>query len=168
MKPVQEHLLDEIQWRSPPIAQSMGGVQTNTGNSFRRQRFIGSVNVYGYAVLPYFYHSPFFDATSNNAIITTQATYNLNLSYLVQTREAFEGRLKTMQGLEFMVSQDPSDNGQKVDHNGVWVIRKQNRRKRQGLDDEITPISSYFVVGENIYMAPSVGNVLESRLVRFP
>lgn len=167
MKAVQEPLLDEIQWRSPPIAQSMGGIQTNTGNSSRRRHVNCSTDVSGYIVLPYFYHSPFFDATSNNAIITTQATYNANLFYLVQTREAFEGRLRTMQGLEFMVSQDPSDNGQKVDHNGVWVIKKQNRRKRQGMDDEITPISSYFVVGENIYMAPSIGNVLESRLVRF-
>lgn len=117
-------------------------------------------------VLPYFYQSPFFDATSNNAIITTQATYNPTLFYLIQTREAFEGRLKTMQGLEYMVAHDPSDNGHMVENSGVWVIRKQNRRKRQGSDDDIVPISSYFVVGENIYMAPSVGNVLGSRLVR--
>ncbi len=116
-------------------------------------------------VLPYFYQSPFFDTTSNNAIISTQATYNPNLFYLIQTREAFEGRLKTMQGLEYMVSHDPSENGRVVDNSGVWVVRKQIRRKRQGTDDEITPISSYFVVGENIYMAPSVGNVLGSRLV---
>ena len=117
-------------------------------------------------VLPYFYQSPFFDATSNNAIITTQATYNPNLFYLIQTREAFEGRLRTMQGLEYMVAHDPSDNGRTIEHSGVWVIRKQNRRKRQGSDDEVVPISSYFVVGENIYMAPSVGNVLGSRVVR--
>lgn len=71
-----------------------------------------------------------------------------------------------MQGLEFMVTHDPSDKGTKHDHNGIWVIRKQNRRKRQGLQDEITGISSYFVVGENIYMAPSVGNIVGSRMVR--
>lgn len=70
-----------------------------------------------------------------------------------------------MQGLEYMVSQDPSDNDQKLENSGVWVIRKQIRRKRQGMDDEITPISSYFIVGENIYMAPSVDNVLGSRMV---
>ena len=116
-------------------------------------------------VLPYFYQSPFFDATANNAIITTQATYNPNLFYLIQTREAFEGRLRTMQGLEYMVAQDPSDNGHITENSGVWVIRKQNRRKRQGMDDDVIPISSYFVVGENIYMAPSVGNVLGSRVV---
>ena len=70
-----------------------------------------------------------------------------------------------MQGLEFMVTHDPSENDTKPDHSGVWVVRKQNRRKRQGAPDEVTGISSYYVVGENVYMAPSVGNILGSRLV---
>ena len=126
--------------------------------------FPSSLNV-SLAVLPYFAESPFFDATSNNATLTTQALYNPNMYYIIQTREAFEGRLRTMQGLEFMVTHDPSENDIKHDHSGVWVIRKQNRRKRQGLQDEVTGISSYYVVGDNIYMAPSVGNILGSRLV---
>jgi mediator of RNA polymerase II transcription subunit 6 len=48
---------------------------------------------------------------------------------------------------------------------GVWVIRKQTRRKRPPEEDEITLHSSYFVVGENIYMAPAVSDVLGSRMV---
>jgi len=48
---------------------------------------------------------------------------------------------------------------------GVWVIRKQTRRKRAGQEDEITVHSTYFVMGENIYMAPAVGDVIGSRLV---
>ena len=116
-------------------------------------------------VLPYFAESPFFDTTSNNATLTTQALHNPNMFYIIQTREAFEGRLRTMQGLEFMVTHDPSENDTKHDHSGVWVIRKQNRRKRQGAQDEVTGINSYYVVGENVYMAPSVGNLLGSRLV---
>lgn len=71
-----------------------------------------------------------------------------------------------MQGLEFMVTHDPSENGTKVENSGVWVIRKQNRRKRQGMQDEVTPISSYYVVNENVYMAPSVGSIIGSRMVR--
>lgn len=86
--------------------------------------------------------------------------------YLIQTRQAFEARLRTMQGLEFMVTADPSDNGTKTIENGVWVISKQNRRKVAGAEDLITPISSYFVVGENIYMAPVISQILGSRLVR--
>lgn len=70
-----------------------------------------------------------------------------------------------MQGLEFLVTQDPSENDTKQEHSGIWVIRKQNRRKRAGSDDEITPINSYFVVGENVYMAPTISSILSSRLV---
>ena len=70
-----------------------------------------------------------------------------------------------MQGLEFMVTLDPSENDTKHDHNGVWVIRKQIRKKRQAMQNEIAGITSYFVVGENVYMAPSIGNILSSRLV---
>jgi hypothetical protein len=92
--------------------------------------------------------------------------------HLIQTREGFEGHLRTMQGLEFMVAYGPVQNvqqqangGSSGEDTGVWVIRKQNRRKTQGAEDEITIVSTYFVVGENVYMAPSVGNVLGSRTV---
>ena len=117
-------------------------------------------------VLPYFAASPFFDAMSNNATLTTQALNNLNMFYIIQTRADFEARLKTMQGLEFMVTHDPSENDTKIPNSGVWVIRKQIRRKRQGMQDDITPISSYYVVNENVYMAPSVVNIIGSRMVR--
>ena len=120
-----------------------------------------------HSVLPYFSHSPFFDGTSNNAFITNQAAYNPNMFHLIQTREAFEGHLRTMQGLEYMVTQDPSANGSKVDHNGVWIIQKRQRRRGSGMKDELIGLNYYFVIGENIYMAPSVGNVLETRTVSF-
>ena len=71
-----------------------------------------------------------------------------------------------MQGLEFMVSHDPSEGDTKLNHSGVWVIRKQQRRKRQGMQDEVVGISSYYVVGETIFMASSVTNIISSRLVR--
>ena len=85
--------------------------------------------------------------------------------HIIQTREAFEARLKSMAGLEFTVTHDPSENGRKVENSGVWVIRKQNRRKRQGMEDEITALSSYFVIGLNITMAPTLSNVLGCRMV---
>lgn len=117
-------------------------------------------------VLPYFYQCPFFDQTSNNATLMTQATYNASMLHILQTREAFEGRLRTMQGLEFMVAFEPSQTvGSQDGSENVWVIRKQNRRKRPGLEDEITVLGSYFVVNENIYMAPSVGLVVNSVMV---
>ncbi|TVY91584.1 Mediator of RNA polymerase II transcription subunit [Lachnellula willkommii] len=116
--------------------------------------------IHSNSVLFYFAESPFFDKTSNNAVLFSQALYNQAMLPVIQTREAFEGRLKTMSGLEFMVAQEPAD---PVNGTGVWVIRKQTRRKKQGEEDEIALHSTYFVVGENIYMAPAVADVLGSR-----
>lgn len=145
--------MEEIFWRSPPSVHQMGG-------------FLHSNNI-----LFYFAESPFFDQTSNNASITVQATHNEAMRSSIETREAFEGRLRSMQGLEFMVTYDPlqaaaqSDTRFAHEPNNIWVIRKQNRRKRSGMDDEVTVISTYFVVGDCIYMAPSVASVVGNRIL---
>ncbi|RDA92337.1 hypothetical protein CP533_4384 [Ophiocordyceps camponoti-saundersi (nom. inval.)] len=137
--------LSEIQWRSPPILAHMGGLHSNT-------------------ILFYFAESPFFERTSNNAIIMSQAMNNMSMYHFIQTREAFEGRLKTMSGLEFVVGEEPAETGPGMG-TGVWVIRKQTRRKRYQEDDEITIHASFFVVGENIYMAPCLSDILASRIM---
>ncbi|OAQ95979.1 hypothetical protein LLEC1_02855 [Akanthomyces lecanii] len=138
--------LDEIQWRSPLLIQQMGGLHSNT-------------------ILFYFAESPFFERTSNNAVIMSQAMNNMSMYHFIQTREAFEGRLKTMSGLEFIVGEEPAESGPGMG-TGVWVIRKQTRRKRYQEEDEITVHASYFVVNENIYMAPTLADILASRIVR--
>ncbi|KAH6611553.1 med6 mediator sub complex component [Trichoderma cornu-damae] len=137
--------LDEIQWRSPQIVAQMGGLHSNT-------------------ILFYFAESPFFERTSNNAVIMAQAMNNMAMYHYIQTREAFETRLKTMSGLEFIVGEEPAETGPGAG-TGVWVIRKQTRRKRYQDDDEITVHASFFVVGENIYMAPTLADILASRIM---
>ena len=137
--------LDEIVWRSPEAAFEMQGIHSNS-------------------ILFYFARSPFFDPTSNNAILLNQAMYNQNLLPIIQTREAFQSRLKTMSGLEYIVAQEPAEMAPGTG-TGVWVIRKQIRRKRQGEEDEVIPHAAYFVVGEHVYMAPSVADVIGSRMV---
>ncbi|KAK4104851.1 MED6-domain-containing protein [Parathielavia hyrcaniae] len=84
------------------------------------------------------------------------------MTQYLATRELFEGRLKTMSGLEFVVAQEPADTGPGAG-TGVWVINKQTRRKRQP-EDEIIVHGTYFVVGENIYMAPSLADIISSRI----
>lgn len=77
-----------------------------------------------------------------------------------------------MQGLEFVVSYDPIQAAAQPDGrfahepSNIWVIRKQNRRKRTGLEDEVVVLSTYFIVGDCIYMAPSVASVVGNRIVR--
>lgn len=87
-----------------------------------------------------------------------------------------------MQGLEFMVTHDPlqeaaaaiataqrGTGAQNVpqEPSNIWVIRKQTRRKRAGMDDEVVGLDNFFVVGDSVYMAPSVWGVLGSRMVSF-
>ncbi|KAI5299753.1 hypothetical protein KEM56_002979, partial [Ascosphaera pollenicola] len=80
---------DEICWQSIPHLMQMGG-------------YLHANNV-----LYYFAESPFFDTSSNNANLVAQATHNEDMQRFTSTREAFEDRLKMMQGLEFVVSRDP-------------------------------------------------------------
>ncbi|KAL3457835.1 MED6 mediator subfamily complex component-domain-containing protein [Aspergillus heterothallicus] len=145
--------LEEILWRSPSHVQMMGG-------------YLHSNNI-----LFYFAESPFFDATSNNASLAIQANYNEAFRHFVETREAFENRLKSMQGLEFVVAYDPLQaaagaNAQFAhEPSNVWVIRKQMRRKRAGYEDEVVVLATFFVVGDCIYMAPSVASVVGNRIL---
>ncbi|KAK4110800.1 MED6-domain-containing protein [Canariomyces notabilis] len=134
--------LDEIQWRAPPDFEQ--GIHSNS-------------------VLYYFAQSPFFDKTSNNEVVFQQGLNNPNMTQFLATRELFEGRLKTMSGLEFVVAQEPAETGPGAG-TGVWVINKQTRRKRQGEEDEIIVHATYFIVGENIYMAPTLGDIISSRI----
>lgn len=76
-----------------------------------------------------------------------------------------------MQGLEFIVAYDPlqaaaqSDTRFAHEPSNIWVVRKQTRQKRAGQEDEVTVLSTYFVVGDCIYMAPSVASVVGNRIV---
>lgn len=78
-----------------------------------------------------------------------------------------------MQGLEFIVAYDPlqaaaqSDTRFAHEPSNIWVIRKQTRQKRAGQEDEVAVLSTYFVVGDCIYMAPSVASVVGNRIVSF-
>lgn len=142
----REPLLDELVWCNPYFIAQWGPLHNNT-------------------VLMYFADSPWCDPTSNNKTIMAQALYNPNLAAVVGTREAFEAHLKSMSGLEYVVAEAPAETGPGMG-TGVWVIRKQTRKKRGGnLEDEITVHADYFVIGENIYAAPSFADIMGSRLV---
>ncbi|KAH8772612.1 MED6 mediator sub complex component-domain-containing protein [Diaporthe sp. PMI_573] len=140
----KESAMDEIQWRNPAFIMQNGPLHTNT-------------------VLHYFATSPFFDPTSNNNVIQNQAQYNANLFHVLATREAFETRLRSMQGLEYIVAEQPAETGP-GQGTGVWVIRKQTRRKRPGQEDELTVHKDYFLVGENLYAAPTFADLMSSRM----
>ena len=74
-----------------------------------------------------------------------------------------------MNGLEFMIVGEPQTSPDPAlgPDTGIWIIRKQERRKRQGKEDEITVLGTYYLVGENMYQAPSVYDIVGNHLVGF-
>lgn len=143
----KETPLDETVWSHPQFIMQYGPLHNNT-------------------ILIYFADSPWCERTSNNKTIMNQALYNPAMAHVVATREAFEARLRSMSGLEYVVSEAPAETGP-GQGTGVWVIRKQTRKKRGGnLDDEVTVHASYYVIGQNIYPAPSLMDMMSSKLVR--
>lgn len=87
---------------------------------------------------------------------------------MCNNREAFESRLKSMNGVEYLIVGEP----QKIDDpaladTGIWVIRKQDRKKRVQKDDEVTVLGTYYIIGDNMYQAPSVYDIVGNRLVSY-
>lgn len=141
----KENALDEIVWCDPKFIHDHGPLHNNT-------------------VLMYFADSPWCDPTSNNRVIMAQSFFNANLANIVATRETFEERLRSMSGLEYIVSEAPEETGPGMG-TGVWVIKKQTRKKRNGQEDELTVHALYYIIGQNIYPAPSLMDVMSSKMV---
>jgi mediator of RNA polymerase II transcription subunit 6 len=141
-----EQPLDQISWRS---------------NDYLLQN-----GLHDNSVLFYFMDSPFFEGSSNNAVVFTQALAAADHA-TYGTRKAFESVLDKMSGLEFRVLQTPAETGY-LTGTGVWVIGKQTRQKdysAPNAPDQITLHATYFIVEETIYMAPTVADVINSRMV---
>jgi len=99
---------------------------------------------------------------SNNNVILQQANRFVEQRNLLDSRQAFEDAVRNMTsgGLQFMVIGEPEND------DGPWVIQKQQRTVQQGLEDEVEVLGTYWVVAEKIFMAPSVADILGSKIVR--
>jgi mediator of RNA polymerase II transcription subunit 6 len=100
-------------------------------------------------VLEYFSQSPFYDRSSNNQVLKMQSQFNENL----HGRLDLFKELQHMKGIEFVVGLEREPD--------MWIIRKQNRLS----PTEVRLLATYFVVNENIFMAPSIYSVVSSRLL---
>ncbi|KAI5849597.1 MED6 mediator sub complex component-domain-containing protein [Morchella snyderi] len=116
-----------------------------------------------FTVMDYFRLSTFFDNTSNNGTLFQQMQFRPEIRQELATPELFNARLRRMTGVEYMLATGSSDTG-------VWVIRKQLRRGVvRGEDgqevEDVSVLATYYVVGENVFMAPAVGAVLMNRML---
>lgn len=130
----------------------------------------------------YLTETPFFDWSSKNGLYFSQAQKNLEQWNVSNNRKLLEDFLRANAGLEYMIVGEPQPVEDKVlaaqgVTTGIWVIRKQDRqRAREGsrvhppgvlLEGrwEITTLGTYYIVGQNVYQAPSIFDVVESRLL---
>jgi len=111
--------------------------------------------------------TPFFDPTSKNGLLWKQAEVHPPIWEMCTNRQAFETRLKQMNGVEYLIVGEPQPNTDPAlgPDTGIWVIRKQDRRKRPPQADEITVLATYYMVGENMYQAPSVYDIVGNHLL---
>ena len=133
----------------------------------------------------YFYLSPFFDSTSSNGQLTQQLNHNPAAAARITSQADFDEALKGFRGTEYVIAAGSADSG-------VWVVRKQMRRAPREVTlpgggggggggggsgsgggaaggktkvEDVSVMADYYIVGENIYQAPSVGAVLQNRVV---
>ena len=115
------------------------------------------------AVHLYFLSSPFCDPTSNNKQVEFQNNRHPEGWRILADRDSFEDRVKKISsgGIDYFVE------GSKVsapDANPVWVIRKQ-QRDIVGGTSQTKLTGTYFAFGERVYQAPSIADLVSSRLV---
>ncbi|KAF2710989.1 hypothetical protein K504DRAFT_466013 [Pleomassaria siparia CBS 279.74] len=118
------------------------------------------------SILWYFMNSQFFDGSSNNVALFNQVRGDMS-NPILQSRKAFEEALQTRfpLGLQFVVAAEPQNPGE------PWVIQKQVKKRAVDKDGrqldrvEVEVLASYYTVGNRILMAPSLLDVLQSRLL---
>lgn len=121
----------------------------------------------GESIMWYFMSSPFFDGASNNVALFTQCRASAEGQALLNNRKLFEEALQNRYplGLQFIVVAEPQAAGQ------PWVIQRQMKYKPTDKDGNLldkveTQVQgTYYTVGNKILMAPSLLDVLQTRLV---
>ncbi|KAJ1962545.1 Mediator of RNA polymerase II transcription subunit 6, partial [Dimargaris xerosporica] len=95
-------------------------------------------------IMEYFSLSPFWDPTSNNAVLKMQTQFNE-----LQTAQL---DLKKMTGIEFAVVHEKWPT--------LFIIRKQRRRS----PSEVVPLATFYIINGNIYQSPDLHSVVSNRL----
>ena len=118
----------------------------------------------------YVSESPFFDYSTKNGLFIDQSKNQWQYYNIVNNRKLFEDEMRKMKGDEYMIVGEPqlATGAQPGAKNGMWVVRKQHRDRVRAVDgrmeEELTTLGTLYLVGENMYQAPSVGDVVGNRL----
>jgi mediator of RNA polymerase II transcription subunit 6 len=121
-------------------------------------------NLNSESIMWYFMSSPFFDGASNNVALFTQLHNTPGGQAILDSRIKFQEALQTRYplGLQFIVVEEPQGPGQ------GWVIQRQMKERvvEEGKERVKVEIQgTYYTVGTRILMAPSLLDVLQTRLL---
>lgn len=147
--------LDEIEYSKPETV----GFYVRNGMPYMHE------NMLHY----YVSESPFFDWGSKNGTEVQLSNSDQSRQMLLHDRREFEQHLAAANGVEFVFVEgetvEMGADGQ-VAKGGMWVLRKQDRQKGLGpkQKDELTTLGTYYLMGEKMHQAPSVGDVLSAKL----
>ncbi|KAJ2740206.1 Mediator of RNA polymerase II transcription subunit 6 [Coemansia sp. BCRC 34301] len=118
--------LTAIEWRSDQWLFQFGGLRPDN-------------------VLEYFSQSPFWDPSSNNAVLKMQTQFN-DLQH-----SSYD--LKTMVGIEFAVThQEPPS---------LFIITKFRRSS----PTKVAPMTVYYITDGNAYEAPTLYSIVSTRML---
>ncbi|KAF1990172.1 MED6-domain-containing protein [Aulographum hederae CBS 113979] len=118
---------------------------------------------WGNGVYHYFNMTPKIDLQSNFSVVLAQSGTNASMMHLQRDRGAFEEHLKSMSGIEYMIIDEPKTVEEEAE--GVYVIHKRMRRKVAGEEDQLSVLACYYLIGEGIYRAPSIEQMLSARIL---
>ncbi|KAH3899203.1 mediator complex subunit MED6 SCDLUD_004634 [Saccharomycodes ludwigii] len=177
MSTEQQHVcLDELQWKSPEWIQTFGLRTDNVLDYFAESPFFIKTSNNQLIKM----QQQFSNANiENNMEISSRnkdgvdalplEEYPLNRQFILQTypSHSFIERefRKLNNGIEYVLwfVREPD----------FWVIRKQSKEKitnssstlRTKTSFEFTVLQDYYIIGANVYMAPQLGKILNSRLL---
>lgn len=116
----------------------------------------GSINAD--SILWYFMNSPFYDPTSNNSALFNQLRNDPNGMAIMQDRRALEDRLRSSfpTGVSYVVASEPASPAE------PWVIQRQFTAVKGG-PPQIQ--GTYYTSGMKILMAPSLLDIMRSRML---
>ncbi|GIZ46108.1 hypothetical protein CKM354_000924700 [Cercospora kikuchii] len=130
----------------------------------------------------YMSESPFFEWSSKNGLLFEQGKFHSPTHDMCNNRKALEDNLRGRVGLEYMIVQEPQPVADKElaaqgITTGIYVIRKQDRQRAPSgarvrppgviLEGnwELTVLGTYYTMGQNVYQAPNMFDVVENRLL---
>lgn len=138
---------DEWQFDRPDLLPTLSAAGTLNGNT----------------ILWYFYNSPWFDQGSNNNNLLRQVGGTPQQELLFNNRVAFEERLRNDYdyGTQYVVAYEPKQEGE------PWVIQRQEKivNPDTGKTARIEVTATYYTQGTRIFMAKSLLDVLQTRLL---